>query len=398
MSKDNLDKQETPEVKPEENSEVKPEETSEETSETNTTETTKKTPEESIEQNTEEDPTQTSEENSEQNTAEENPTPGEENTEHTPGENYDDGNDSDGYKKINFGYVALAILVAVILFFGAKNKILEYFSGEHNTKAPVVSDSKKDSIFPSLHTKKLNESNVPESMHQSNAQQSDPVNQTSSMSEDDIKKTVKDFILNNPEIIMESLTKFERKTNEQKAQKTKEYLSKSSTTISKGRPFLGNKDGTLNIVEFFDYRCVHCNKVYPKLVKLMQAYPNLRITLVPLPFMGSDSSKAVKYSLAVSKLYPNKFAAFHSDLIMAQAINDQFISKLITKYGFDKNKLTETINSDAISNLIKEDVTLAQKSGVQGVPSFVINGEFIPGAASYEEFKNKIDAMIKSSK
>ena len=130
----------------------------------------------------------------------------------------------------------------------------------------------------------------------------------------------------------------------------------------------------------------------------MQAYPNLRITLVPLPFMGSDSSKAVKYSLAVSKLYPNKFAAFHSDLIMAQAINDQFISKLITKYGFDKNKLTETVNSDAISNLIKEDVKLAQKSGVQGVPSFVINGEFIPGAASYEEFKNKIDAMIKSSK
>ena len=51
-------------------------------------------------------------------------------------------------------------------------------------------------------------------------------------------------------------------------------------------------------------------------------------------------------------MHPNKFSAFHSDLIKAKSINDEFIFSLISKHGLDKNKLIEVAEkSDAIISI-----------------------------------------------
>jgi len=393
MSKDNLDKKETPEEKPEDTPEEKTEETSEDTEE-KTEGTDDERPEETSEEKPEEDHEQIP---GEYSNDEDSTSPEDSATPETT-----DGTTPPSTNKMI--YIGIAIVFAVILFFGIKDTIVEYFSGEEKTKAPVASPQAQDtpSIVPSNHTQALDSPSIKQQNNSVEPQQQQaPAN---TMTEDRVKEIVKSFILDNPEVIMESLTKFQKKAQEEQAKQqakqqrqAKEFLNKSSGTISTGKPFLGNKDGTLNIVEFFDYQCIHCNKVSPKLVRLTRAYPNLRIALVPLPFMGAASTKAAKFSLAVNSLHPNKFSAFHSDLIKAKSINDEFIFSLISKHGLDKNKLIAAVNSDKIDALLKENLKLAQKSGVRGVPSFVINGEFIPGAASYKDFKKKIDLMIKVS-
>jgi protein-disulfide isomerase len=326
-----------------------------------------------------------------------------------PGENYEDDDqrpqeETSGVmnflgKKIGFGYIALALLIIVVLFFGAKNKILEYFSEPYNPEVPAISKPEDaEAMQPAEPASPADEqkdaaSDVP----QDSAAMPQP--QGSGMTEDGVKVIVKDFILNNPEVIMESLSKLQKKAEEQQAQESKEskeFLNKSGGTMAQGRPFIGNKDGTMNIVEFFDYQCIHCKNVYPDLMKLIAAYPNLKISLVQLPFMGPTSAKAVKFSLAVNNLYPDKFYSFHSDLIQSHSISEEGIMSLIDKYGLDKASLTIEANSDKVDKMIKDNLDLAQKSGVRGVPSFVINGESIPGAPSYDELKAKIDTMMTS--
>jgi protein-disulfide isomerase len=291
-------------------------------------------------------------------------------------------------RKIGFGYIAMGALIVVILFFGAKSKIMDYFSEPHKLAVPVIEAPAIDT--PAMGPTPTDTMNPPaaESMPAPNMQ-----GMPSGMTEDQIKDVVKNYILNNPEVIMDSLTKLQKKSEEQQAQASKDYIHKSGGTMAQGKPFVGNKDGTMNIVEFFDYQCVHCKLVYPDLVKLMQAYPNLKISLVQLPFMGPDSAKAVKFSMAVNNLYPDKFNDFHSDLLKANTINEQFIFDLVTKYGMNKDNLIKESNSDSVTKMINENLDLAQKSGVRGVPSFIINGEFIPGAPSYDDLKMKIDAI-----
>ncbi|NRA73176.1 MAG: DsbA family protein [Rickettsiales bacterium] len=291
-------------------------------------------------------------------------------------------NDTGGNsKKMRWSYIALIVVVAAVVLFGVRGKFLRYFSGESKTKAPKVVRNKLPSPTPS-----------PVVPAATKAQDKPAqIIQQKSLTEDDVKNITKDFILNNPEVIMESVARLEKKASEEKAKKSEEFLSKSGGSLTEGKPFIGNKNGTSNIIEFFDYKCIHCHKVYPQLVKLINEYPNLKISLVPLPFMGADSTKATRFSLAVNNLYPDKFYAFHSDLIKSNSINEGTIFTLISKYNLDKDKLVQEANSKRVDDLIKENLNLAQKSGVQGVPSFVINGKFISGAMSYEKFKELID-------
>lgn len=298
-------------------------------------------------------------------------------------------------RRIGLGYIAMAILIVVILFFGAKSKIMDYFSEPHKLEAAEINTPPMNpqpagttNSQPADSTSAMVKDGAMPSQSATNMQAA-----SNSMTDDQVKDIVKNYILNNPEIIMESLTKLQKKAEEQQVQASKEYISKSGDTISQGRPFIGNKAGTMNIVEFFDYQCVHCKLVYPDLMKLIQAYPDLKISLVQLPFMGQDSANAVKFSMAVNNLYPDKFYDFHSDLLKADQLNEQVIFSLIQKYAMNKDDLIKESNSDAVTKAITANLELAQKSGVRGVPSFIINGEFVPGAPSYDDLKMKIDAM-----
>ena len=387
MAKDNLDQEK--DIK--ETSDPVPEGDNEDGSE----ESPQEKPEESPQANPEESPQEKPEENQA-------PT-GEDDISHE--ESGETGGNS-VKSKIGVGPLVLGILIAFIVVLGARHTILGWFSGGKKVEAPksVVSKlndpvkdtelqqnimpTQQDVVSPSQAVDPTQQGVVvpPQAVQLPSA----PVN---TMTEEGVKGIVKNFILNNPELIIESLTKFEQKANEQKTQQSKEYLNKSGDTLSKGKPFMGNRNGKINIVEFFDYQCGHCKRSHSDLVKLTQAYPNLKISLVQLPFMGPSSAKAVKFSLAVNNLYPDKFHAFHADLIQSDSINDEVIFKLIGQHGLDKNKLIEEANSDKIESIIRKNLELAQLSGVRGVPSFVINGEFIPGAANYRAFKEKIDLI-----
>jgi protein-disulfide isomerase len=340
----------------------------------------------------------------------------------SPGEDYTDTSDTDQTplaerlgsinilgKRIGFGYIALVVLIIVILIFGLKSrftgKSLEDYQSQ---EVAPKSDSMPNEMQPdnaSDATAKSTESQI-QDMESQKATSSDVQQQLATMppvtiTEERIKEIVKEFILNNPEVIMESLTSLEKKeaaTNLEKKETVekeaapKEELSKTRGTMPMGKPFIGNQNGTLNIIEFFDYRCIHCSKVYPTLTKLIRDYPDLKITLVSLPFMGQESAISAKYSFAVSSLYPDKFPDFHADLLTAQSLDNPSIAKLMDKYSIDKEKVIQLVNSTKTDDFLKENLQLAKKSEVQGVPSFLINGEFLPGAASYEEFKKRIDA------
>ena len=349
----------------------------------------------------------------------------------TPNSDSPNENDGEGAgNKINWGYIALIIVIAVVIFFGMKNVIWKYFSGETKEAAPKVMESpeldnskptptssnqligdEQDSVKPSkinqqveIDQKDMNADSNPPSNEKASMKSSE-VNpqvaieqkdvsmnkETKSIDQDTVKAIVKDFIKKNPKVIADSLIEFEKQNMEKEAKESQKYLSENSNAIFKDKPFLGNKDGTISMVEFFDYRCVYCHKVYPTLVKLMQEYTDLKITLIPLTFMGDVSVQAAKFSLAVFSLYPNKFYDFHSDLINSDSINEKVIFDLIEKHKFNKNKLVEEANSDRINNIIRDNLEIAQKSRVQGVPSFIINGEFVSGAMQYNNFKQLID-------
>lgn len=217
-----------------------------------------------------------------------------------------------------------------------------------------------------------------------------------SLSKEDIQKVVKDYINDNPEIIMDAIHKLEQKVNEQKAKESKDFIDKNMAQLTSSEPYIGNKDGKITIIEFFDYKCGYCKRNNMTLKKLLSEYSNLKIILKNVPILGSNSTLAAQASLAVWKTSPKDFSNFHDDLISANDINNEVISNIAQKYNIPKDTLLSQMSSAEIQNALNSNMQMAQQIGVRGVPAYIINDEFVPGGMSYEAFKQKIDAIQKT--
>ena len=88
----------------------------------------------------------------------------------------------------------------------------------------------------------------------------------------------------------------------------------------------------------------------------------------------------------------SKYIELHEVLMKERVSGKENILNKAEKIGYDKDKLDEKMESNEVLEYIQKTRTLAQSIGVSGTPAFVIAGEFVPGAISYEEMKKIVES------
>lgn len=102
-------------------------------------------------------------------------------------------------------------------------------------------------------------------------------------------------------------------------------------------PAIGNPQGDLTIVEYFDYQCPYCKKVAPELAKIAQEDGKLRIVLKDWPIFGGASQYAAKMVLAAK--YQNKYQEAHAALIGAPTkLSEEIVRKVLGDAGVDVDR------------------------------------------------------------
>src|SRR5688572_18230021 len=103
-----------------------------------------------------------------------------------------------------------------------------------------------------------------------------------------IESVVHDYLLKNPEIIMQAVQVLQTK----QMQETRKSFDKTQSVAAKftqklfqnaSDPMIGNANGTVTIAEFFDYQCVHCVEMEPVIASLIKANTNLRVIFKEFP-------------------------------------------------------------------------------------------------------------------
>ena len=123
----------------------------------------------------------------------------------------------------------------------------------------------------------------------------------------------------------------------------------------------------------------------------MKEYPSVKLILLPIPMLGKNSADAVRGSAAVWNLSRKHFSDFHEALINSPSIDDNTISTIAAKLGIASESLSKEMKSPEVQKMIDENLGIAQHAGVRGVPTFIIDGELVPGSLSYEGFKEILD-------
>jgi protein-disulfide isomerase len=218
------------------------------------------------------------------------------------------------------------------------------------------------------------------------------------LTRDDVKQIVRETIMAEPELVMQSLNQMQAKQAQDESKKAGESVKDNlkELTSNPDSPVVGNPKGDVTLVEFFDYHCGYCKHLYPDVAKLMGEDKNLRIVMKEYPILGPGSMLAAKAAMGVHALNPDKYFEYHG-LLMQQTgeFTEEGLLDTAAKLGIDKGKLKTEMNKPETEKKLQDVMTLGMKIGAQGTPTLVVGEELIPGAIGYEPLKAKIDALRK---
>lgn len=208
------------------------------------------------------------------------------------------------------------------------------------------------------------------------------------MSKGDIELIVKEYLLNNPEVILKSVNDYQTKgVSEQQAQAVKANARKLYD--DEKTPVAGNKDGDVRIVEFFDYNCGYCKRVVGDVNKLIREDENVKVIFKDYPILGPTSLTAAHWALASEK--QGKYLEYHTALLEHQGrIDDASLEAIAKDVGLDVEKLKADAESDEIQSHINDNMELAKSMNITGTPAFIIEDEVFPGAIPYEAMQDAV--------
>lgn len=215
------------------------------------------------------------------------------------------------------------------------------------------------------------------------------------LNEEEVKGIVKDYLLNNPEIVKEALDNYllqEEKIRQQKMADTLKTINRTALERDPNTPVIGNPDGDVTVVEFFDYNCGYCKLMFPKVWEYVQNDGNIRWVLKDMPSLGATSDTAARAGLAAEK--QGKYFEMHQAMITHEGfLTEEDIIAYAQKVGLDMDKFEKDRKDKALDNVLNANRVLANRLGFNGIPDFIIGDYVSPGAMMNDELDVNVKAF-----
>jgi len=211
----------------------------------------------------------------------------------------------------------------------------------------------------------------------------------------EIEAIVKSYLIAHPEVLEEAMNELNKRQAADEAAKHEASITENSKAIfdSPRNVTLGNKNGDVTFVEFFDYNCGYCKRAMSDMLDLLKSDPKLKVVLKEFPVLGEGSVEAAKVAVAVRMQDPGgaKYLDFHQKLLGGRGPADKARALAAAKdAGLDLARLEKDMASPEARATIEENFKLAESMGMNGTPSYVIGKQVVVGAVGLDGLKEKI--------
>ncbi len=210
---------------------------------------------------------------------------------------------------------------------------------------------------------------------------------------------IKEYILDNPEIIIEAIEIYQNKQNFKKIDKEKKLIKSLSSEIldDKNSYHYGDKNSKTTIVEFIDYNCGYCKRNHNIIMQFLKNNDDVRYIVKELPILGERSILASKFAVLIYlKDGPDVYQKFFNFLMTHKnQLNFQILKSFASKAGSKIENFDNQINIKKVNSVIAKNLSLAEKLSINGTPTFIIGNSIIRGFISLEELQEIIDNVRK---
>jgi protein-disulfide isomerase len=212
----------------------------------------------------------------------------------------------------------------------------------------------------------------------------------------EIETIVREYLIAHPEVLQEAMAELEKRQTAAESEKHKSAVKDNAEAIfsSPRQVNLGNPNGDVTFVEFFDYNCGYCKRAMSDMLTLMKDDAKLKVVLKEFPVLGPGSVEAAQVAVAVrmQDKTGKKYLDFHQKLLGGRGQADKARALAAAKEaGFDMARLEKDMASDEVRASLEESLKLAEKLGLNGTPSYVIGQNVVVGAVGLDALKEKIN-------
>jgi protein-disulfide isomerase len=216
----------------------------------------------------------------------------------------------------------------------------------------------------------------------------------------EIEGIIKNYLVTHPEVLQDAMDALDKRQKEAEADKARATIKENNATIfnSSHQVVLGNPQGNVTMVEFFDYNCAYCKRALSDMLDLLKTDPELKFVLKEFPVLGEGSVEAARVAVAarMQDSSGKKYIEFHQKLLGGRGPADKAHALAVAKdVGLDMARIEKDMTSDEAKKTIEENMKLADALGVSGTPSYVVGNEVLIGAVGLEALKEKIKAERK---
>lgn len=223
-----------------------------------------------------------------------------------------------------------------------------------------------------------------------------PAQQFSDPQKTEIERIVREYLVRHPEVLQEAMMELEKRQVAADAEKQKNAVSQNAKEIfnSQHQVVLGNPNGNVTMVEFFDYNCGYCKRAMDDMLTLLKNDPNLKVVLKEFPVLGPGSVEAARVATAVrlQDKSGKKYLEFHQKLLTGRGQADKARALAVAKeVGMDVARIEKDIEGPEVRTSIQESFKLAEALGLNGTPSYVVGQNVVIGAVGLDALKEKIN-------
>jgi len=215
--------------------------------------------------------------------------------------------------------------------------------------------------------------------------------ETSAAERAKIESVIRDYLLANPEIVMEALEELDRRVEARAEADRAQALAESREQLERdpASPVLGNPDGDVVVVEFFDYQCGYCKQVAEPLRRLLEEDAGVRLVMKEFPILGPASVQGARAALAAAR--QGLYEEFHWALMGHRGqLSEARVLEIAEASGLDVTRLRADMRDPAIEEKLRNNYRLAESLDIRGTPAFVVGGTLLPGAVPLERLRQVV--------
>lgn len=202
------------------------------------------------------------------------------------------------------------------------------------------------------------------------------------LQENEIRALVREYLMSNPEVIIESVNEYSRLQQVRGQQRAVDVAKANlNRLLDPAHGYIVEADAAAKVavIELFDYHCGFCKRAAPMVKSLIEDEKDITVVFREYPIFGEKSEYAAEMALAARE--QGKFLDMHFDMMNSSGdLTSDRIRKIAKSNGVDFAKLETARNAPIVEESIVETLDIVREMGVDGTPAFVIasiDGDYV---------------------